>query len=1430
MIILAWRVFFRAAVSLAFVLASSAALAQDPAADDDAPHAGLLPGLVATRIDRAESQTVRIDARAAIAGDASGLASVVWRGKLFAVSPGEYRVSCFADGEATVTIAGQTVVEASSGRPAWLAGRPLALEYGYHDLEVRYKPLGDAARLALFWSGPQFGLEPVSPRELFHHERDHVDDLAERGRILARAMRCTACHQRQGASPALASPDLTRTQGNLNASWLRDWLLQSKPNGEKMAQRADRANSRQRHAPRFSLTPKEADDLTAALMVAPPPENREPPPPDAAGAATPGDAAIGRRLFRTVGCLACHQAEGLGVADRFDGGDLSQVATKRPSDFFRRWLATPQDINPAHRMPTFTLGDEEIRDLAAYLGTLGSPAPQPPTPKPAARAYLAAQRVVARYRCQACHQMPERLATPAARRSPPLSAMSDWSRSCANQAPGGRAQHAYDLGEEDRRALRAWFSTAPEPAAQAEHLLAEQNCLQCHARDQAPGLRTLTQAILAAEPELAPTAAFLIPPALTGVGDKLHDRALRAAILREGPALRPWLHVRMPKFALTADELAAAAAAIVEQDRVPDVSAELAAAMTSRDAGVAPAGTPPQHEADEAHLLPAGSRLVTSNGFGCTSCHALGKAAPVNVAPAARGTDLTMAGERIRRPWFDRWVRNPVRIVPLMEMPSIQKPVRGVLDEQLDRQLAAVWHVLNRPGFDPPQPGAVRTVRMHNAPGAAESGMALTDSIEIAGRPVLRPLLTALPNRHNVLFDLERGGLAGWWVGDAASQHARGKSWLWEPAGSPVIPWTEATPEVRVTVGDARLAPVASDQGFAQLDGWEHVAGGLKFWYRLRFEPATAGGPPIVVQASQTTIADGQAGFRRALELQGLPPGASASWRVWPGNFSRGASDGDRSLLDLPGQPFAESPASGAMRLLESDADGVRVSLAKTDHGVTLRGELHYACGLAIDRYIEPAAAATLFDSAALDVVPGFEAVRLPLPIEEMPTALAWREDGTLAAASLKGRVVVAEDADGDGLPDRWRAFSDELPAPYGLVATPTGFDVVAKTGLIRLSDSDNDGRADRHEIVADGWGYTADYHDWAVGLPRDEQGRYFVALPCQQDERSPAAAKWRGTVVSLAPRKPTANDPRLFAVEPFCGGLRFPMGIARSRAGELFVTDNQGNYNPFNELNHLKAGARYGFINRLEAQPDFRPAYQEPAICIPHPWTRSVNGICFLDTPEPWRAGGSEPRFGPWEGHLVGCEYDTRRLVRLSLERVNGAWQGAAYPLSIAPSSPSAETFEGPVVCAVSPDGDLYCGNLRDSGWGGGQNTGSIVRLRPTGTWPLGIAEVRVASAGFSILFTGEVDAAAASRPENYSVRSYRRETTPAYGGPDVDVEMPAIKAATVAPHGRSVKLELGRLRRGAVYEIRVGRIGPANGQLQPAEAHYTLRETIDR
>ena len=515
--------------------------------------------------------------------------------------------------------------------------------------------------------------------------------------------------------------------------------------------------------------------------------------------------------------------------------------------------------------------------------------------------------------------------------------------------------------------------------------------------------------------------------------------------------------------------------------------------------------------------------------------------------------------------------------------------------------------------------------------------------------------------------------------------------------------------------------------------------------------------------------------------------------------------------LETPGVRWDED---GSILFPESSAQDGSTTLA-----------LSYRASLKNDVFAPPPPVKTPpVPREEFESVPGFRAVRLPLDNRPMPTALAWRPDGSLIVASLKGRVLIARDTDGDSLEDTWSVFSDELAAPYGVAAAGDAIDVSTKYAVLRLYDDDRDGRADRSEVVAAGWGHTADYHDWTVGLPSDGAGGYYVGLACQQDKRSREAAALRGVVLRLVAPSGSLKPGERFRLETISGGHRFPMGLARDGDGELFVTDNQGNYNPFNELNHVRPGRRYGFINSIEQSPDFKPPTESPAIEIPHPWTRSVNGITFLNGPAKGDSGDVRP-FGPFTGHLVGCEYDTRRLVRMSLQKIGSTYQGVVYPLTR--DDPSGESpFLGPISCAISPRGELYVGGIRDSGWGGGNNHGELVRMTfDAERLAPGIAEVRTTSDGFEIDWTKPLAADRLKQAANYSLSSYRRISTPAYGGNDVDRRDETIERIEVAPDGRRTRLFLQELRRGFVYELRVRNLTPAGVIFHPAEAHITVR-----
>jgi hypothetical protein len=276
------------------------------------------------------------------------------------------------------------------------------------------------------------------------------------------------------------------------------------------------------------------------------------------------------------------------------------------------------------------------------------------------------------------------------------------------------------------------------------------------------------------------------------------------------------------------------------------------------------------------------------------------------------------------------------------------------------------------------------------------------------------------------------------------------------------------------------------------------------------------------------------------------------------------------------------------------------------------------------------------------------------------------------------------------------------------------------------------------------------------------------------------------------------------------------------NRHGAVFFTDNQGVQNTFHELNHVIPGSRYGVPSQDDPSPEEDPwPVREPAIKIPHPWTRSINGICFLESGGKW---------GPFEGHGIGCEYDTRGLIRFSLQKIDDTYQGACYPFTLPEDQvPQDQRLLGPICCAVSPNGDLYVGGLRDSGWGGGNNVGELVRIKPNPNVPLGIREVRAWREGFVIEFTGAVDPTAATDAARYTISSYHRIWKGTYATPDSDRRNEKITRIEPAADRRSVVVTLDSMRPGFVYDFRLKPLGAGGHSLWPAEAYYTLNRVPD-
>lgn len=413
--------------------------------------------------------------------------------------------------------------------------------------------------------------------------------------------------------------------------------------------------------------------------------------------------------------------------------------------------------------------------------------------------------------------------------------------------------------------------------------------------------------------------------------------------------------------------------------------------------------------------------------------------------------------------------------------------------------------------------------------------------------------------------------------------------------------------------------------------------------------------------------------------------------------------------------------------------------------------------------------------------------------------------------------------------------FAAGLQEPLGLRVMPAPAPairaVVAQRGeLTELLDSRGTGAADSFRTICDAWTISGNYHEYAFGPKLDRAGNYWVTLNLAHtggETTMGATVSTRGWAVRI--------DPATGRMTKIADGLRSPDGVGMGPDGEMFYTDNQGDYVATNKLCHLTEGGFYGHQASLKFREGYGPKWREegkpvpemarPAVWFPYKkMGQSASDILLDDT------GGA---FGPFTGQLFVGDQTHACLFRVFLEKVAGPdgreeYQGACFPFR----KGFASGVHRLVFTPRGSDGraSMFVG-MTDRGWGStGPERDGLQRLIWTGEVPFEILAMRARHDGFELEFTRDIGADAAD-PALYTLSSYTYTYHPDYGSPEIDTEKVSLAAVEYVPP-RSVRLRLGALRTGPmgfVYELHVSGLlsAPGSGRepLLHPEAYYTLQ-----
>lgn len=404
------------------------------------------------------------------------------------------------------------------------------------------------------------------------------------------------------------------------------------------------------------------------------------------------------------------------------GPDLGRVGEKARRSWMKEWIKDPRKLQPDSKMPNLRLSDEQASDIAAYLSTLRE-TETPPMPEWINDETLAAkgEKLIKHYGCFGCHNINGmeglgRIGTElSAHGSKFLEEFDFGHRELEMEADGRYTRidwltdklkdpRTYDQGRyrdfkdrlkmpkfnfterqiqavvtflsgltEEHQKLQLRYIYRPRGPeawiAEGEGLIDKYNCRACHSIHTHGGY---IRAHFARTPEDIAQA----PPSLEGEGDKVQPRWL-FRFLKAPIPLRLWLNVKMPTFNMS----------------------DLEATNIARYfAGTENQVFPYEYRFEEPltdHEKKVGEELF--NAMQCVSCHVVkaeGGETAAGVSATSFAPDLSLAGERLKPSWIDRWLLDPGALQKDTKMPTFfpegetQFPM--YLDGDTQRQIRAI--------------------------------------------------------------------------------------------------------------------------------------------------------------------------------------------------------------------------------------------------------------------------------------------------------------------------------------------------------------------------------------------------------------------------------------------------------------------------------------------------------------------------------------------------------------------------------------------------------------------------------------------------------------------------------------------------------------------------------------------------------------------
>ena len=372
------------------------------------------------------------------------------------------------------------------------------------------------------------------------------------------------------------------------------------------------------------------------------------------------------------------------------------------------------------------------------------------------------------------------------------------------------------------------------------------------------------------------------------------------------------------------------------------------------------------------------------------------------------------------------------------------------------------------------------------------------------------------------------------------------------------------------------------------------------------------------------------------------------------------------------------------------------------------------------------------------------------------------------------------------------------------------------KTEISRFDDLNNDGLFSENEKVVLVDGLSAEnFHTWTFGFEKyTKNGELYLCgnfsthimlggkrLPNTQVNKDVK----RGSTFIIGPISGSETKDSV-KIDYIAGGYRTPNGIAVDDDNAVYVTDNQGIFNPANKLIRLEQDGFYGHFQLSEGKKAaFQPKDVEPnagASGNRSPVTLYLPQSYFIarSPGQPVPIKNQKGEAAAYNGQLFVPDFTSGSIHRASLEKVNGVWQGALFRFSAGASKKDGTggLTGGPNRMVMGSDNNFYIGQIGAGNlWTFNKDFG-LQRLSLKEHLSKNINEmlkVKVIPGGIEIEFLRPLPAKVLTK-DIFKCSQWTYIPTNGYGGPKYALESVKVESLKVLEGGKKVHLQMPGLK----------------------------------